>query len=161
MEQLRAELSKRVNDACSNASNIMQEEVCNANEAMERADDSMPVADDSSRVTPSNTTQPAVSQALNIAERALNSATGTFWLVGEVSRKWTGERLFGADQVTDYNADVRVAADDRLSCIKWAVVTTIFDPAEGVRRAAFLEGWCVVIVAATKTPKDSMKKNQI
>jgi hypothetical protein len=160
MEQLRAELSKRVNDASSNASNIMEEEVSNANEAMEVSDDSMPVADDSSRVTPTNTTQTAVSQALNIAERALNSATGTFWL-GEVSRKWTGERLFGADQVTDYNADVRVAADDRLSCTNWAVVTTIFDPAEGVRRAAFLEGWCVVIVAATKTPKDSMKKNQI
>jgi hypothetical protein len=121
MEQLRAELSKRVNDASSNASNIMEEEVSNANEAMEVSDDSMPVADDSSRVTPTNTTQTAVSQALNIAERALNSATGTFWL-GEVSRKWTGERLFGADQVTDYNADVRVAADDRLSCTNWVLL---------------------------------------
>ncbi len=46
------------------------------------------------------------------------------------------------------------------SCNKWGVVTTIFDPTAAIQRAASLPGWCLVIVADTKTPEDYMQKLQ-
>lgn len=45
-------------------------------------------------------------------------------------------------------------ADD---CDRWAVVTTINPPTEGIQSTAALEGWCMVIVADTKTPDDFLK----
>lgn len=43
-------------------------------------------------------------------------------------------------------------------CEKWNVVTTIFAPSEAIKRAAKVIGWCTVIVADTKTPKDYMEQ---
>ncbi len=37
------------------------------------------------------------------------------------------------------------------ACDSWVVVTTIFSPSESVKRAAQLDGWCVVVVADRKT----------
>ena len=43
------------------------------------------------------------------------------------------------------------------SCDKWAVVTTISSPTNGVRGVAALKDWCMVIVGDTKTPLDYMQ----
>lgn len=45
-------------------------------------------------------------------------------------------------------------------CTKWGVVTTIFDPAIAIQRAASLPSWCLAVVADTKTPEDYMLKLQ-
>lgn len=41
---------------------------------------------------------------------------------------------------------------DSAWCQHWAVVTTISEPSEGVRRASWLAGWCTVVVADRKGP---------
>ena len=40
-----------------------------------------------------------------------------------------------------------------LTCSRWGVVTTIFEPSEAVRRWLRMEGWCLVIVGDKKSPK--------
>jgi len=42
-------------------------------------------------------------------------------------------------------------------CDKWAVVTTINSPTNGVRSVAALKGWCMVIVGDTKTRVDYVR----
>ena len=56
--------------------------------------------------------------------------------------------------------DLLSSAQFTKNCNKWGVVTTIFDPTDAIQRAASLPGWCLVIVADTKTPEDYMQKLQ-
>ena len=39
-------------------------------------------------------------------------------------------------------------------CDRWAVMTTIFQPTEAVRRQVQLPGWCLVVVGDKKTPPE-------
>jgi hypothetical protein len=45
-------------------------------------------------------------------------------------------------------------------CVRWAVVTTIFEINECILRVAKLEGWCTVIVADNKTPEQSYTEHE-
>jgi hypothetical protein len=46
------------------------------------------------------------------------------------------------------------------TCIRWAVVTTIFEPNEAISGVAALKGWCMVIVADNKTPLDYLEQGK-
>ena len=37
-----------------------------------------------------------------------------------------------------------------MTCSKWGVMTTIFEPSEAVRRLNYMNDWCVVIVGRSK-----------
>jgi len=43
------------------------------------------------------------------------------------------------------------------SCDQWAVVTTIWEPTDGVKSVASLPDWCLVIVGDTKTPANYLQ----
>jgi len=82
-----------------------------------------------------------------------NSATGETF-VGEAFRS-SGhlERKF--DKLTSIPPS---GAREPVCSTRWSVVTTINEPSEAVIRAANMKGWCIVIVADTKTPIDYMEK---
>ena len=40
-----------------------------------------------------------------------------------------------------------------ISCDRWSVVTTIFEPSEAVRNQALMQGWCLVVVGDKKGPE--------
>lgn len=82
----------------------------------------------------------------------VDSSTGTLFH-GEVVRQFTGPRVSWSGIHALPNR-----AAETVSCDKWSVVTTIFDPTDAVRRAADLPGWCIVIVADTKTPQDYVEQ---
>ena len=52
----------------------------------------------------------------------------------------------------DGDASLVYIRRDNLYCESWAVVTTIFEPSDAVRKVASHPNWCLVIVADAKTP---------
>ena len=86
------------------------------------------------------------------AVKAVNSATGTVFR-GEVLRTFSGARKFETVRPTTTKSLMAEPV-----CTKWSVVTTIYAPTLAVKKAASLaaRGWCLVIVADTKTPMDYM-----
>ena len=87
---------------------------------------------------------------------ASNSATGTAFR-GDKTREFAGEPRFLDDWELYADDSSTTDRDASLVCKKWSVVTTIFAPSAAVKRAALMEGWCTVIVADTKTPKNYME----
>ena len=86
---------------------------------------------------------------------ASNSATGTLFH-GEKTRDSPGPLKFHGDWEL-YAEPSTAKPSETSSCARWNVVTTIFAPSAAVKRAALMPGWCTVIVADTKTPKDYME----
>ena len=87
---------------------------------------------------------------------ASNSATGTAFR-GDKTREFAGEPRFLDDWELHADDSSTTDRDASFVCKKWSVVTTIFAPSAAVKRAALMEGWCTVIVADTKTPKNYME----
>jgi len=56
-----------------------------------------------------------------------------------------------------FNAAAPSARPPAECSTRWSVVTTINAPSEAVLRAANMKGWCMVIVADTKTPVDYLQ----
>lgn len=53
-----------------------------------------------------------------------------------------------------------IRLSSNITCTKWSVVTTIFEPSEAIQDAAnFGHDWCIVIVGDYKTPKDFIDGN--
>jgi len=88
---------------------------------------------------------------------AANSATGQVF-EGRKVRGFSGQRLFSDPPLTKHAVS---QAGGMHSCRNWSVVTTIFEPSEAVKVAAKLTGWCIVIVADTKTPADYMSRSRL
>jgi hypothetical protein len=81
-----------------------------------------------------------------------NSATGRLFS-GDPMRTFSGRlKLQGA--VTS----PKKKSFGGITCKKWAVVTTIFQPSAAVRNAGALEDWCLVVVGDKKTPPDYAEK---
>jgi hypothetical protein len=55
------------------------------------------------------------------------------------------------------------AAATPVSCSKWSVVTTIFEPSEAIIDAAtkFGDDWCIVIVGDKKTPANFLQNDKL
>ena len=85
------------------------------------------------------------------------SATSGKVFLGERIRAYEGEKQFAGNGARG-TIPRHVKSNDGISCTKWNVVTTIFEPTEAVKRASNVKGWCTVIVADTKTPLDYMEK---
>ena len=68
---------------------------------------------------------------------------------GKATRVFKGKKAFG-------NYEMKHSASNFMepSCKRWAVVTTIFEPSEAVRRQVRLEGWCLVVVADESSAKE-------
>lgn len=81
------------------------------------------------------------------AAQEVNSATGTLFK-GERIRTYTGTIQFGGN----WQPPPVPSETINSTCTKWAVVTTIYKPSLAIERAANMKGWCLVIVADTKTP---------
>ncbi|CAJ1967234.1 unnamed protein product [Cylindrotheca closterium] len=60
-------------------------------------------------------------------------------------------------KASDSNESLPWENDFKAKCIKWGVVTTIFDPTEAISRVSNLPEWCLVVVADTKTPTNYME----
>lgn len=85
----------------------------------------------------------------NILNVATNSATGKLFSGQKI-------RLFdNALQLQEISHTHSTSSKNiPKRCDSWAVVTTIFAPSEAIRKVGQLHGWCLVIVADHKTPKD-------
>ena len=78
-----------------------------------------------------------------------SGATGKIFS-GEITRKFPKERLqFYSFQTKQNSKQVK----DNPHCERWAVMTTIFDVSETVRRQVKLRKWCLVVVADKKSPE--------
>ena len=94
----------------------------------------------------------------NAKQYGIDSATSGKVFLGERIRAYKGERQFLiADNRARDTIPRPAENNDSISCTKWNVVTTIFEPTESVKRASNVKGWCTVIVADTKTPLDYME----
>ena len=85
---------------------------------------------------------------------AVNSATGILFS-GKPFRTYKGKRHFTEGWEADKTRKAQNnnnKATTHEHCDNWAVVTTISGPTEAVKVAAQLPGWCIVVVADTKTP---------
>ena len=67
---------------------------------------------------------------------------------GKVTRSYSDERKFDREYFKQQDHPKSSDASGKSPvCKRWAVVTTIFEPSEAVRRQVSLQGWCLVIVA--------------
>ena len=85
------------------------------------------------------------------AAGAANSATGRVFS-GKAIRTYTGPLVDFSKPANTGIAPVRTSRGE-CNSDRWAVVTTIYAPSRAIELAAQLDGWCVVIVADTKTPE--------
>ena len=69
---------------------------------------------------------------------------------GRVTRAFKGKREYTGHELKFPSPK---SADNPI-CKRWAVVTTIFEPSEAVRRQVRLEGWCLVVVADESSAKE-------
>ena len=65
---------------------------------------------------------------------------------GKATRKYSNKRKFEFFKQQNHPGSSKASGNSPL-CKRWAVVTTIFEPSEAVRRQVRLERWCLVIVA--------------
>ena len=70
---------------------------------------------------------------------------------GEAVRKYTGEMVKYPTHAPKRTLKLK-RSEPR--CERWAVLTTIFEPTEAVRRQVKLMNWCLVIVSDLKTPTE-------
>ncbi|KAG7351835.1 STELLO glycosyltransferase domain containing protein [Nitzschia inconspicua] len=113
----------------------------------------LPTKTTTNKETPAMVPEMSVESMLN---DAVNSATGKlFW--GQPIRTFSGERVFRDYQPPKQHSPTKPMTSLAKKCDRWNVVTTIFAPSEAVLRAASVSGWCTVIVADTKTPKNYMQ----
>jgi STELLO glycosyltransferases len=104
-------------------------------------------------IVASNTTS-----SIKVVADEIDSNTGRLFK-GQRVREVSIERMFsnGWPMTLKPNTNVTTTSDD---CDKWGVVTTIFEPTEAVRRVGAMDGgWCLVIVADTKTPSDYLESS--
>lgn len=83
---------------------------------------------------------------------AANSATGKFFS-NERKRQFRGNRI----RFPDIRHSTLLNTNVNMSCTKWGVVTTIFNPTTAIVRLSRLLSWCVVIVPDLKTPNNYME----
>jgi len=101
-------------------------------------------------------------------EAASNSATGSLFK-GERNRDFRGKLEFAGKTLAEISKSAPISSKGGSGgsvikamtrppsgCVKWGVVTTIFEPTDAVRAVASLDGWCLVVVADNKTPADYM-----
>ena len=69
---------------------------------------------------------------------------------GRVTRTFKGKREYTGHELKFPPPN----SADNPNCKRWAVVTTIFEPSEAVRRQVRLEGWCLVVVADESSAKE-------
>lgn len=91
-----------------------------------------------------------------------NSATGQVFS-GRKTRSFDRTQFFTnttAQHSPPITLDILHHVSRKVKCKKWSVITTIFEPSEGVRRAAMLPSseWCMVVIGDTKTPLSSYKE---
>ena len=79
----------------------------------------------------------------------VSGATGRMFS-GEAVRQFPRDRLFFRGFS---GAPSAAPSKPSPQCERWAVVTTIFEVSESVRRQVKLRGWCLVVVADKKSPK--------
>ena len=72
---------------------------------------------------------------------------------GKVTRRFTENRTFESFKQRDHPKSSK-SSENGPFCKRWAVVTTIFEPSEAVRRQVRLEGWCLVVIADKKSVKE-------
>ena len=77
------------------------------------------------------------------SDASLEGTTGTLF-TGKVVRQYSGPKAPITAPVSREKT--------RPWCRRWAVLTTIWEPSEAVRRQVKLHNWCLVIVSDTKTP---------
>ena len=80
------------------------------------------------------------------------------------SESATTGKLFTGKRVQKFPSELRSKSYHRQQpntvsvhkpwCERWAVMTTIFQPTEAVRRQVRLPGWCLVVVGDKKTPPE-------
>ena len=85
----------------------------------------------------------------NVVTAPKSAATG-YSFSGKVVRTFPVEQL---KFTTPPSRNAPRAKQTDLTCARWGVVTTIFEPSEAVRRWLRMEGWCLVIVGDKKSPK--------
>ena len=85
----------------------------------------------------------------NVMTAPKSAATG-YSFSGKVVRTFPVEQL---KFTTPPPRNAPRAKQTDLTCARWGVVTTIFEPSEAVRRWLRMEGWCLVIVGDKKSPK--------
>ena len=104
--------------------------------------------------------QNTYSQSSTSTVKATSASTGTLFL-GEKTRSFTFPLLLQDEsrhiELKGKYSFPRLTSD----CDRWAVVTTINPPTEGVSSVAALSEWCLVIVGDTKTPKDYAKTGKL
>jgi hypothetical protein len=92
---------------------------------------------------------------------ATNSATGTLFQ-GEQFRSFQGVRLFPNGYLQAREKIKSMRSNKKLNskiCTKWGVVTTIFNITDAIVRVAKMgDGWCLVVVADTITPKHYLEQ---
>ncbi|CAB9496050.1 Protein of unknown function, DUF288 [Seminavis robusta] len=106
---------------------------------------------------------------LNIGEVIANVATSAATasrFKGDPVRAYNEKRRFGATASKSLRTGGKQAEDLSAflqaeplyqKCRKWAVVTTIYEPANAIKRVGNeLTQWCMVVVADTKTPETYM-----
>jgi hypothetical protein len=69
---------------------------------------------------------------------------------GKATRVFKGKREYSGHRLKFAPSD----SAQNTACKRWAVVTTIFEPSEAVRRQVRLEGWCLVVVADESSAKE-------
>ena len=70
---------------------------------------------------------------------------------GIITNTFRGKRQFSSFELQPPPSPAENT--NNLNCTKWAVVTTIVEPSEAIRRQVRLEGWCLVVVADEKSMK--------
>ena len=75
-------------------------------------------------------------------------------LEGTTGKLFTGEAVRKYSESKVVNSPIESVPSEKsgLACERWAVLTTIWEPSEAVRRQVKLHNWCLVIVSDTKTP---------
>lgn len=80
------------------------------------------------------------------------TATSGKLFKGEKVAEYKGQRKFDKVEL-NHKALKHEFKLNSLRCDKWAVVTTIFEPSDAIKRQAQMPDWCLVVVGDKKGPK--------
>jgi hypothetical protein len=89
-----------------------------------------------------------------------NSATGTVFEGGCFRSFLVDRRLQAQNWEQPIHNDTTKGRylHSKNTCMKWGDAATIYDPSLAIVRAADMDGWCLVVVASIRTPKDYIQK---